>query len=73
MIPILKKKEGSVSAPIESIKREPDDGAEYDALESCAEDLCTAVKSDNYKLAAAAIRAAFQLLDEEPHQEGEHL
>lgn len=74
MIPFLKhKNEGSVSAPVESIERKPDDGAEYDVLESAAEDLCMAIEAKDYKAAAAALRAAFELLESEPHQEGEQI
>lgn len=70
MIPFLKNKEAGVSAPIESIERKPDDGAEeFDSLESAAEDLCIAIGSKDYKAAAAAMRAAFQLLESEPHEE----
>ena len=70
MLPYLKKqKEGSVSAPIESIKREPDGEPEYDALESAAEDLCNALESKDYKAAAMALRAAFELLESQPHEE----
>ncbi len=70
MIPFLKhKNEASASAPVESIKREPDDGAEYDVLESAAEDLCNAIEAKDYKAAAAALRAAFDLLESQPHEE----
>ena len=59
MIPALKRKEDvGISAPAESIERKPDEDAEYDVLESAAEDLCNAIKSDDYKAAAAALRAA---------------
>ncbi len=74
MIPFLKHKhEASVSAPVESIKREPDEEAPYDGLESAAEDLCNAIEAKDYAAAAAAIRAAFQLLELEPHDEGDNL
>ena len=74
MLPFLKKnQEASGSGPIESVQRKPDDGAEYDALESAAEDLCHAIKSDDYKGAASALRAAFELMDSEPHEEGPHV
>jgi hypothetical protein len=70
MLPFLKKnQEGSASGPIESIKREPDEEAEYDVLESAAEDLCKAVKSEDYKAVAAALRAAFELCESQPHEE----
>lgn len=74
MLPFLKSKlEASTSAPIESMRREPDEEPEYDALESAGQDLIDAVKSGDAKAAAAALRAAFQLADSEPHEEGEHI
>jgi hypothetical protein len=74
MIPFLKRKdEASVSMPADSIKREPDEEPEYDALESAGQDLIDAVKSGDAKAAAAALRAAFQLADSQPHEEGPHI
>jgi len=75
MIPFLKRdQEASVSAPASVEKRKPDDEeAEYDALEAAAEDLGAALAAKDFKAAAAALRAAFQLADSEPHEEGEHL
>lgn len=74
MLPFLKyNKEASVSIPQESIKREPDDGAEYDMLESAAEDLMHAVASKDVKAIAAALKAAFEICDAQPHEEGEHI
>lgn len=74
MLPFLKhKQEGSMSEPIDSIERKPDgDEEEYDGLESAAEDLCHAIEAKDYKAAASALRAAFDLLDSEPHYEGPH-
>lgn len=73
MLPFLKNKEGSASAPIEAIKREPDEGAEFDVLEAAAEDIISAVHEKNVKNLAASLRAAFELLDSEPHKEGPHI
>ena len=74
MLPFLKNRnEGSASMPAESIKREPDEGAEYDVLESAAEDLCHAIEKKDYKGAAVALRAAFELMESEPHEEGAHV
>ena len=73
MLPFLKRnKDASASGPVDSIKREPDEGAEYDALEAAAEDLSRAIDAKDIKGMAAALRAAFELCDSEPHQEGEH-
>lgn len=73
MLPFLKRQnEGSASGPIESVERKSDEGEEYDVLESAAEDLCHAIEAKDYKAAAAALRAAFELCDSEPHEEGPH-
>lgn len=74
MIPFLKRQqEGSASSPVEKIERKPDDGSDYDGLTAAAEDLCHAIKAEDYKAAAAALRAAFDLLESEPHEEGSHI
>lgn len=75
MLPFLKKnREASASAPPDSIRREPDDEADsYDSLHSAAEDLLKAVESKNIKGIAEAIRAAFELCESSPHEEGEHI
>jgi len=75
MLPFLKNRyEASSSGPVESMERKPDEGKEeeYDSLESAAEDLCNAIEAKDYKAAAVALRAAFELMDSEPHYEGEH-
>lgn len=71
MLPFLKK-EASVVVPIETKKREPDSEPEYDTLESAADDLISAIHSKDTPSVAAALRAAFDLLDSEPHKEGPH-
>jgi len=75
MLPYLKlKNEAGSSGPIESKQvNTMDDGEEYDGLESAAEDLCRAIEAKDYKAAASALRAAFELLDSQPHEEGEHI
>lgn len=55
---------------MDAIQRKPDDGEEYDSIHACAEDLINAVHSKNIKGAAEAIRAAFEILESEPHNEG---
>lgn len=71
MIPFLKHKEAGVSAPAESIKREPDDDAEFDTLEAAGQDLIDAVHAKDAKAVAAALRAAIQL--SEPNQEDTYI
>jgi hypothetical protein len=75
MLPFLKNKhEGSISETPDAIKREHDEDSseEYDMLESAAEDLISAVHSKDVKAVCSALRAAFEMLDMEPHQEGPH-
>jgi hypothetical protein len=70
MLPFLKKNQDSASSePVESMDREPD----YDSLEAACQDLFEAFKSNDLKAGAAAIRAAFELCDAEPHHEGPHV
>lgn len=67
MLPFLRNQhEGSVSAPVESVKRESDEGVEFDSLEVAMQELFSA-KSDKER--AAAFRAAFELLEQQPHEE----
>lgn len=76
MIAILTKhnKEASASAPAEVKMRKPDEGSEdYDALDSAAEDLISAVHSKNTKLVSEALRAAFEICELYPHKEGPHI
>lgn len=74
MLPFLKKQqEGSLSMPAEPIKREPDEGSEYDMLESAAEDLISAIHSKDVKAVCSALKAAFEICDAQPHEEGEHI
>jgi len=71
MLPFLKNKhEGSASMPVESVKREHDE--DYDMLESAAEDLIAAVHSKNVKAVASALKAAFEMCELQPHEEGPH-
>jgi hypothetical protein len=58
-----------MSSDSEPIKRESDEGSDYDMLESASEDLIQAVHSKDVKAVCSALRAAFQMLDMEP-QEG---
>lgn len=71
MLPFLKhSKEASVSVTPDVIKRESDHEEEFDSVESAAEDLIHAIHSKDVKSVATALRAAFEILDSEPHEEG---
>lgn len=80
MLPFLKNKNHSVAGII--MKTRPaDEPSEQDSetpsddagLEACASDLISAMQAGDAKRAAAAIRAAFEICDSQPHVEGEHL
>ena len=73
MLPFLKlKQDAASSSPVDAIQRKPDDEDSFDSLEVAAEDLCHAIHSKDMKAIASALRAAFELLDSEPHVEGPH-
>jgi hypothetical protein len=57
---------------MQHVRREPDGEAEPDGLEVAAQDLCDAVHRRDYKAVAEAMRAAFELMEAEPHAEAPH-
>ena len=69
---LKKNKEGGASAPAEPIVRKPDDDSDYDMLHAAADDLKQALDEGNTEAIADALRAAFQICDSEPHDEGYH-
>lgn len=70
MLPFLKsQQESGDSGPIESMNREPDNDEDFDSLEVAMKELFNA---KNDKARAAAFRAAFDLLEQEPHEEAGH-
>lgn len=77
-LPFLKNK--NISGSIMTTKvREPDQKPDENqddgdaGLMSAAQDLVNAIQAGDPKGCAQALRAAFQILDSEPHDEGEHL
>lgn len=75
MLPFQKNKEASVSVAPDVIKRDSDEPKEdHDyGLEACGSDLIAAVKSGDASAVGAALKAAFELCDSQPHQEGPHV
>lgn len=74
MLPFLKNnKEASMSEDADPIKRKSDDGEDFDGLAMAAQDLCDAIHAKDTKAVAQALKAAFQICDMEPHEEGEHV
>jgi hypothetical protein len=78
MLPFLKPKATAVGG-IMNVLRKPDGETEVEesgddsGLEACATDLIRGVASKDTSLIIDALRSAFQILDAEPHEEGEHL
>lgn len=64
------------------VTRKPDETAEnsneeqkedLSDIEECAQDMISAIKASDSKALAKAIKAAFEILDAQPHVEGEHI
>ena len=79
MLPFLNKHKQSVSGLIIE-RRKPDETPDQDEssegddiLEAAASDILNAIEQKDSKHLALALRAAFQILDSEPHEEGPHL
>jgi hypothetical protein len=75
-LPWLTKEKGSGGISIDV--RKPDENSDKNqgdesGLLSCADDLLTAFHNKDKKLLASALRAAFDIMDSEPHVEGPHL
>ncbi len=76
-LPFLQKKQ---IAGLIVAHRKPDggqeeshsEGNENSALEACAEDLIRAIHAKDGMHVALALRAAFDVLESEPHEEGPH-
>lgn len=73
MLPFLMKPRasGGVITEVRPSDYEKDDSDDSGLL-SAAKDLCSAIEVKDYKKAAAALKAAFQICDSEPHEEGPH-
>jgi hypothetical protein len=61
MMPFLKKdKDSSVSAPVDSLERRPDDDY-YESMRACFQDLRNALHQNNEEDGIEALIAAFEL------------
>lgn len=66
MLPFLKERhEGGVSGPVDSIKRDHDEGADYDMLDAIVEDLLEAVNKKDKKLLRSCLEALIEHVQEE--------
>lgn len=65
MLPFLKeRKEGSASGPVETVKREPDEGA-YEMLDAITADMIDAIHSRDKKLLKGTLEALIEHIKEE--------
>lgn len=72
MLPFLSKPKSQVGVIVK--ERAPDKESQDDSgLEACAQDLHEAIKSNDIRKIASALKAAFEICDSEPHEEGEHV
>lgn len=83
MLHILSKKDRSGGVAEQIMSKRHSDGhigpdlskdkeEEVDSIEAAAEDMLKAFEEKDVKKLAAAVRAAFDILDSEPHEEGPH-
>ncbi len=73
MLPFLKQKQpGGVTTEYRKPDQEPEQDESDQVLIACMQDFSQALTEGNHKAAASAFRAAFDLLEMEPHNEIEH-
>ena len=76
MLPFLKPKQvaGLIiqKRASDGSKEEKPEDSQDQGLEAAAEDFIRAVHAKDAKGVAAAFRAAFEMLESEPHEEGPH-
>lgn len=72
MLPFLKDRhEGSVSEPVESIKREPDEGDSFEMLDAIVDDLLDAIHKKDKKLLKGALEALIEHIQEQDEYQDE--
>lgn len=76
ILPFLDKKTAQTGVIVK--QRAPDEKPEESqgddsGIHACAEDLIHAIHNKDIKAAAEAIKAAFEILDAQPHEEGPHV
>lgn len=72
MLPFLKNQKeasGGDGGDQASIKRKPDEDADFDSLEVAAEEILFAIEKKDSKALATAFRAAFDMCESQPHEE----
>lgn len=73
MLPFLKNKhEGSMSAPVEIIEREPDEGSEsFEMLDAIVDDVMEAMHSKNKGLLKSALEALLEHIQDKDEEQDE--
>jgi hypothetical protein len=77
VLPFLAKKR-QVGVIVESrkpdgdVKEQSQESEENQGLEACAQDLLSAIERKDARALANAIKAAFEICESYPHEEGEH-
>ena len=78
-LPFLKNKQQSVAGLImkhrsqDGIKDDmPEDSNDNEGLHSCAQDLINAVHAKDVPAVASAMRAAFDIMESQPHDEADN-
>ena len=80
MLPFLKPKQSGVGGVAVTVRKpdgsqqidESEDSQVDEALGACAADLIRGVHAKDEESVVAALKSAFEILDSQPHEEGEH-
>ena len=73
MLPFLQKVKPQTGVVTQIRKPDQEQPEEDHAMTACAQDLLEAIQANDRKALASALRAMFEILESEPHHEGEHL
>lgn len=74
LLPFLKNKRKETGVIVQQRSPDmPEQESDDNGLEAAAQDILSAISSNDSKALAMAIKAAFEICDSEPHVEGEHI
>jgi hypothetical protein len=75
VLPFLAKKKQDAGVIVQERQpdEKPENDSEFDELAECARDLMSAIERKDHKGMADAFHAMFQVCEEIPHAEGEHI
>ncbi len=72
MLPFLKQKQHQAPGIAMEIRKPDQESSEDHAMLAAAKDIMDAISAGDHKRLAAAFRAAFEILELEPHDEVSH-